>query len=121
MASHLLDIYSIWLHVESTPAKWKALAKKEGLSLNKPDGSLGFVNHSKIVHKGMIHHISVYIDGKSHKDNDIALVETCAHEATHAALTILSIVGQTIRDDDEHVAYLTGWITQWLYQTVRTT
>lgn len=48
----------------------------------------------------------------------LQLVETCAHEAAHATAHVLTWTGHDIRGDnghDEPSAYLTGWLTGWIY------
>lgn len=58
--------------------------------------------------------------GTSKKDIHADLVNTCSHEATHAAMFICSRIGQDIDKDDvnEFLAYLIGWITECMYKTV---
>lgn len=58
--------------------------------------------------------------GVSKKDTPADIVNTCSHEATHAAIFICSRIGQDIDKDDinEFLAYLIGWITECMYKTV---
>ena len=57
--------------------------------------------------------ITVPIATATHKNDTAELVDTCAHEATHAALAIHKHAGAT--PDGEPLAYLTGWLTAWLW------
>lgn len=52
--------------------------------------------------------------------DDLDLINTCAHEANHVTMNLLSEVGITYSDDSEEAfAYLTGYIAECIYKTVR--
>lgn len=47
------------------------------------------------------------------------LVDSCAHEALHAALDIYEYVGQKVDNrNNEDLAYFIGWIAARIYRTV---
>lgn len=124
MASHLLDIYSVWIHAVSTPRQWASLQRRTGLPIGKCPKSLGQAKHVKEKFPGgAVHHFVVWIDKEAHDEvSDAMWVETCAHESTHIGNMILDLVGhQTYAGNDEPSAYLFGWLTQWVYKAVRST
>lgn len=119
--SHLLDIYSAWLHLATDMKQWKQLRADLVPSLPKNPGALGATNFTVQVLDGGHHvaHFTVFIDVKGHEGSDVALVETCAHEAAHVAGQLFRHL--EVKDDSESEprAYLVGWVTQWLYRWVR--
>lgn len=54
-----------------------------------------------------------------HLDDIDDLVETCSHESAHAANQILEYIGHDHRGTDEPHAYLTGWLTRWVWEGVK--
>ena len=53
------------------------------------------------------------------KDKTAYMVNTCAHEATHATIDILQYVGQHIdTNSHEACAYFIGFIAECIYNTV---
>ena len=112
--SHLLDVYDCWLHVAVTPKQWRRLADKYDL-----DRDITSAGHLQLfIDTGANNqpHLAVWIrPGSSGR----ALVDTIAHEATHAAAQLLDHVGQRAeRHDSETLAYLIGWISGWLWEAM---
>ena len=114
---HRLDIYNAALFLATTKKQWKTLAKHiDFLDKNKPDsaGQVSFATWCP--NKGINEPVAViWIDTKHHT-NPGELIDTCAHEASHAAGRILEHIGHQIPATDEPHAYLTGWLTRWIWE-----
>lgn len=53
------------------------------------------------------------------EDKKAYMINTMSHEALHAAIDIYEYMGQNITfDSTEPLAYLVGWITECIYNTV---
>ena len=117
--SHLLDIYSTWLHLATDEKGWTKLQEQHDRSIVKADalGSTTFATFHPHQAGATVPHVFLYVDLEAHRGVDVALVETCAHEAAHAATHILRYVGHRIRRHDEPFAYLVAFIAQWMYGT----
>jgi len=52
-------------------------------------------------------------------DKKIDFINTCAHEALHACMSIYSKIGEDVykNDSNELFAYLVGWIAECIYKT----
>lgn len=52
-------------------------------------------------------------------NKSIDLVNTCAHEATHAVLDIYSYIGDNVDSkEQEHTAYFIGYVAGCMYETL---
>lgn len=116
--THLLDVYSVWLHVVTSPAAWARHADRiDSLPAEVPN-SLGYTSSDiDAGGQGLAGqlHVSFYLDLPAHKGLLSALVETVAHEAAHGAGMILDHYEETYTGTSEAHAYLVGWLAQWLW------
>ncbi len=114
--THTLDIYSAVVHLATTQKQWDRLRKTVD-SLDAEPGGLGFTSCDvfEATDGGTVPHLSIFIDRKAHADSVSALVNTCAHEAAHAAGMLLNHLGQPYDGNSEAHAYLVGWLAQWLW------
>lgn len=117
---HTLDIYDTELHAARSKKGWKKM-RKDLTFLDKHPSATGHTGSALWVptKAGVAkHHVSLFVDYRDHGEDLPALANTCAHEALHGALRIM----EHIRDEapnaerDEPLAYLTGWLTGWLYE-----
>lgn len=114
--SRHLDIYDTGLHLARTKREWASLKRKLKIPDQCPDsaGQATFAtfhpNDGGITQP----HLILWIDIKSHRTR-AELVNTCAHEAAHAATSLLDHLGHQIKVSDEPHAYLVGWLTEWLW------
>jgi hypothetical protein len=110
--SHQMDVYSAWLHFARSKAEWKKLRKSTGLSLSDI-GSVGVTDRFVNPKTGLVQ-FAVYIDVKS--QTPLELIEICAHEAVHVAGLLLDHTCVPYDGHSEPLAYLTGWLTSWLWK-----
>lgn len=109
--SHTLDIYGDTLHLATTRRAARTLAKRYELEVAVVVAAVGSttpVIHSRTGER----HVVIWIDVQA-IDRPRDLIDTLAHEASHAA--------DFIADrglDNEARAYLVGWITGWLWEQV---
>ena len=119
---HLLDIYDTHLHLATNRRAWATLRRRyPGLVEEAPD-SMGWCRMATFHPKGGAAsqlHLVLYINLAQHQDGLDELVNTCAHEATHAALSLQDHIGHDPRGSaDEPTAYLAGWITGWIWRNL---
>lgn len=115
--SHLLDVYSVRVHLATTRKDWAKLRKKLGIEPLDVDCH-GLTQHATWrANDGTSaeQHVLVYLDVRGCDGDPRALVNVAAHEATHAATMLLRHYGHKIRGHDEPHAYLVGWLTEWLW------
>lgn len=114
---HFLEVYGLHLHLATDVKAWRKLNKRvsDSLHTKKPDAS-GLVEIGTFTTQRGMHmpHVYIFINVGAHEDIE-GLVDTIAHEASHAAGAIAEHIGHPIAPVDEPVAYLVGWITRWLY------
>lgn len=110
--SHLLDIYGIWIHLATDPRQWRSLQRHFTSPEDVPT-VLGFAGWRD-------GDIVLFVDLGAHTGDTLALVDTVAHEATHAAGAILDHVGEQYDGTSEALAYLVGWLTKWVWQHIST-
>jgi hypothetical protein len=112
---HILDVYGAHLHAAVDLKGWNKI-RKTVTTLDDPDGALGFTSCDVHLSPDGVPtpHLSVYVDVQAHGGNALALVDTCAHEASHVATFLFNHIGEPIRVPGEAHAYLTGWVTAWL-------
>ena len=114
--THVLDIYNVHLHAVTTRKAWAKL-RKDMPHLDENPG-LGHTHLFEwIPNDGTLpeRHVALYIDVKAHRDDHAELINTCAHEATHAAGMILDQIKARYDGNSEPFAYLVGWLTAWLW------
>lgn len=112
-----IQIYGAELYLATDLSQWKALRRKID-SLEEDPGGVGATSLDMQDHDldpMNTAHVSVYIDKATLAEDGAALVNTCAHEATHAAALLLDHLGQQ-GGNSEALAYLVGWVTEWLWE-----
>jgi hypothetical protein len=117
-AEHRLDIYGTTLLLATTKKSWQQLAKHCTLVNKHTPQCAGQVSSGLWTPKkrGLSQHtLAIWIDTKNHTDQG-ELVDTIAHEASHAAGRILEHCGQPLPYTDEAHAYLIGWLTRWIWE-----
>jgi hypothetical protein len=118
-ATHVLDVYGVELHLATTVREWKKLRKRVSF-LQRDPAAVGLTQFARWepADGGRSTPIVAFWISQ-HIDDDLRfLVETCAHEANHAASLILTNALHDVRGDDgidEPTAYLAGWIAGWLF------
>lgn len=116
---HRLDVYGSEVFAVSHPKAWRRLRKRLPW-ISKTPGALALTEFSVRADKGgqPRGHLVLWVDVRRH--GCLAeLVDTCAHEATHGSLRILEHAGVPVSgDSSEAHAYLTGWLTGWLLESV---
>lgn len=105
-----IDIYGTDLFCVTTKKQWKQLRKRLPWIGRVPSG-VGQVSSAPSEN-------TVVIWLKPH-DNPAEHVDTCGHEASHAAGRILQSIGHNVDATDEPHAYLCGWITRWLWENTQ--
>lgn len=116
---HVLDIYGTHLHLAWTRKQWRRLANELDFLDAKQPESAGLSWLAVWEPKGVgLHtpHVVLWIDHKAHGDDTATLVDSIAHEASHAALQILHQAGHQAEGTDEPSAYLTGWVAGWIWR-----
>ena len=116
--SHVLDVYDVHLHLVTDKRQMGQLRRKYP-KIQKPD-SLGAVD--KFGHFGETGseqmHIAFWIDVAGHRGHQGELLDTCAHEATHAACLILDSCAAEYDGSSEPLAYLVAWLTRWVWENL---
>lgn len=115
--AHRLDIYDTELYVTTTKRGWANIRRL--VPFGELDATAGGQTHSGQWQpdNGAPNEnaIGIYIN-PNHKTPGEHL-NTCAHEATHAAEKILT--DAATEPAGEPLAYLVGWITRWLWENTR--
>lgn len=113
------EAYVVWCHKAR-----KRLRKRLPFMLKDP-GATGLTEfsvwHPKKGVRGLPRaHLVVWVN-VDHHETLPQLVDTIAHEATHGALRILEWVQVPVNgDSSEAYAYLVGWLTRWMLESVGT-
>jgi hypothetical protein len=118
---HTLDIYGAELWLCTSRRQWSSLRRRLTFLDKAAPEAAGLSQFATFVpkHGGpTVPHVVLWIDPRQAR-SDAELVDTCAHEASHAAGQLLDYIGHDIRGTDEPHAYLVGWLTRWLWETVR--
>ena len=117
---HRLDVYGTALFLATNKKDWKALGRRIDLG----QGDTPSEEVSGQVTSGAwrpeertfaTHALVIWVDTQRHVDAG-ALIDTCAHEASHAAGRILEVAGHYFSYSDEAHAYLCGWLTRWIWE-----
>lgn len=114
--SHRLDIYDACVYLAISKREWRALAKR-GLPLEDVPEAAGlsqFATFHPSDGRTCIPVIVLWLDLAAHR-SAAEVVNTIAHEATHAASQLLDHVGHDCRAVDEPHAYLAGWLASWMW------
>lgn len=118
LRSHQLDIYGAWLHLATDEKSWRSMRKRlPSLDKEVPgaSGSVSLTLHTA-TNGRVTPHLSIYVDVPGHNDQR-DLLDTIAHEATHAGTALLDHIGQEYDSTNgEALAYLVGWITGWVWE-----
>jgi hypothetical protein len=120
--THTLDIYGTDLHLATTKAGWRRLAKRvKGATSKTPPEDLGsstFATRHPANGGPVRPTLILWVHATRH-DTTAGLVDTIAHEAAHAASHLMEYVGHDNRGTDEPSAYLTGWLAGWMWDRIR--
>lgn len=117
-ATHLLDVYGVHIHAATTTRQMTTLRRRYP-QIDKPDGWGGCTRFQHQPKTGMPQlHLAFWVDVAGHKGDRGALLDTCAHEATHAGCLILDDCGAEYDGNHEPLAYLIGWLTRWVWEQV---
>ena len=114
---HTLDIYGTHLHAAYTNRDWNQLRREHpGAYLDKAN-TLGLGATYDGRDPNDQHHQWIWVGLNNHHGNPAELIDTCAHEATHAALNITHRHAfNPTAGNGEPLAYLVGWLTTWLHK-----
>mgnify|MGYP003336208133 CR=1 FL=1 len=116
---HTLDIYGVELNLATNRRDWATMRRRLTWLAEKPT-SAGLCSFATWHPKGggaTVPMLALWVDVANHEP--IELVETCAHEAAHAAGQMLDYLGHDVRGTggtDEPHAYLVGWLTRWMFE-----
>lgn len=116
MRHHTLDVYGAELYCATTKREWAAMRRKMTW-LDKTPESAGLASFAIWKPKGpglAVPTLVLWIDAEAHTD-PAELVDTCAHEASHAVSQLMEYIGHTPVGTDEPSAYLVGWLAKWLW------
>lgn len=116
--SHSLDIYGADIYLATTKRDWSVLRRKvKSLDAKAPDsaGQATFATFQPNSGGLTVPVVIFWLDVKEHKTT-VELIDTCAHEATHAAAALFEHIGHAPAANDEPHAYLVGWLTAWLWE-----
>jgi hypothetical protein len=119
VAHHTLDIYGAEIHLATTKRDWTTLRRRFKFLDDAPE-SAGLSQFATFHPKGggiTVPHLVLWLDLKAHQTR-LDLIDTCAHEAAHAAGQLFEHIGHDIRGTDEPHAYLVGWLTRWMLEQV---
>ena len=116
--THQLDIYGVELSLATNKRQWSILRRRLSFVSKKAPQSVGLSHFACWEPKAGIPVpvLVFWIDLAALAGDAAALVDTCAHEASHGANQILGWIGHDIRGTDEPHAYLTGWLTRWIWE-----
>ena len=114
---HRLDIYGHELFVTTTKRGWSNIQRL--FAFHDVDTTAAGQTHSGQLQPDdgspNVNAIAIYIN--ANHGNEAEHIDTCAHEAAHAAEAILE--GTKIPTGGEPLAYLTGWLTRWLWENTK--
>ena len=113
---HTLDVYAVELHMATNRRDWATLRRRFDFLRQAPD-AMGSTQSAQWKPKRPgpePWHVIIWVDTARHDDR-LSLIDTCAHEATHAVDSLMQHIGHTPTGSDEPRAYLAGWLTRWLW------
>lgn len=115
--SHRLDVYGADLYLATTKHEWQTLGRRiSTLEREVPEaaGSSIFATFHPNDGSRSVPVLILWLDLAAHASSS-DLVNTIAHEASHAAGQLLDYLGHDIRGTDEPHAYLVGWLAAWMW------
>lgn len=115
---HVLDAYGCHLHVATDRRGWATLRRRlPGLVDGPAPESAGWTRFATWQPKSgiTVPVVVVYINAAQHTE-PVDLIDTAAHEAAHVVSALMEHIGHSISGVDEPSAYLTGWVTAWLWE-----
>lgn len=116
---HRLDVYGTHLHL-ATDRRALATLRRQLPELDKGPHTVGgstIIGNPEGATRTT--HLVIWIDVDAHHTDD-ALVDTIAHESTHAGALLLDHIGQAYDGDSEALAYLVGFIAGWTWRGCKT-
>lgn len=118
--SHRLDVYDCWLHVATNRRQLATLRRKYGKTRVPPvePGEFGCTTRfrDQPANDLALNHYVIFVNTDAHRGNQGALLNTVAHEATHAGGLILDSTNTEYDGNSEPLAWLVAWITQWVWE-----
>lgn len=119
--SHTLDIYDTNLHLcwrrDQVARLRKDMPGTDEIPVDSDGATITVLE--LLEGGGNAQHLIVWVDRKGLADRPHSqLVNTCAHEASHVAGSILSRLNANTDPSEEHVAYLIGWVTEWIWDNL---
>ena len=119
---HILDIYGVHLHLVTDRRQLSALRKRYGIKKipNLDPGQFGATTRFHIEPPDAPDqtHVGIYIQVTAHRGDQGELLDTVAHEVTHAACLILDSTGTEYDGNSEPLAYLIGWLVRWVWTSL---
>lgn len=115
---HRLDIYEADVYFAATPKQWKRMCREIKSKGGKhPPKCMGMSEFRTWIPGDGGAHVPVIVlwIAADRCRTTTELVNTIAHEATHATGQILDHIGHDGLRGDEPRAYLTGWLTSWMW------
>lgn len=120
VAHHTLDIYGAEIHLATTKRDWSTLRRKLDFLDRAAPESAGLATFATFHPKGgglTVPHLVLWLDVAMHQTH-LDLIDTCAHEASHAVSQLFEWIGHTPTGVDEPSAYFVGWLTRWMLEQV---
>lgn len=121
-AHHVLDVYGAHIHLATDRRAWATLRRRYSGMVDTVPESAGWCRIATFHPKGggiTELHLVLWVDVAAHHAQPGELLDTCAHEATHAALALMDHIGHDPRGSaDEPIAYLVGWLTRWMWERI---
>lgn len=113
---HEIDLFGATIHTATNLKQW-AKIRSEVDSIAEDPGGLGYTSFDLFETDAghCIPHISIFINLAAHDGDQLLLINTCAHEATHAAALLLDHIEERGALLSETLCYLTGAITATLW------
>ena len=113
---HTLDVYGTELALATDRRAWATMRRHLDFLDKRPPESAGFAQFATWIpdNGGLTkNHVALWIDVDAHHTT-LDLIDTAAHEASHATAQILDYIGHEVKGTDEPSAHLVGWLTRWM-------
>jgi len=118
-AHHTVDVYGAEVYCATNARQWAWLRRRFDFVEDLPTsaGQAQFAVWEP--NSGLsVPHLILWVDvAKHHGEGE--LIDSCAHEASHAASELFNHIGHTPTGTDEPTAYFVGWLTRWIWEHCR--